>query len=90
MYSDVQKLLQKHLPQKLPLQRRKLLPPKKLRLLAGDLFKGAPSRGLSWKRLLAKDSPLFSKILVALHWYLPGAIYDLLDLTNNSISKAVI
>ena len=36
MDSDVQKLLQKHLPQKLPLQRRKLLPPKKLRLLAGD------------------------------------------------------
>ena len=71
MNSDVQKLLQKHRPQKLPLQRRKLLPPKKLRLLAGDF-------------------PLFLKILVALPWYLPGAIYDLLDLTNNSISKAVI
>ena len=81
MDSDVQKLLQKHRPQKLPLQRRKLLPPKKLRFLAGDL---------SLKRLLARDSPLFLKILVALPWYLPGAIYDLLDLTNNSISKAVI
>ena len=41
MNSDVQKLLQKHRPQKLPLQRRKLLPPKKLRLLAGD----SPLRG---------------------------------------------
>ena len=41
MDSDVQKLLQKHLPQKLPLQLRKLLPPKKLRLLAGD----SPLRG---------------------------------------------
>ena len=39
MNSDVQKLLQKHPPQKLPLQRRKLLPPKKLRLLAGDLLR---------------------------------------------------
>ena len=71
MESDVQKLLQKHPPQKLLLQLRKLLPPKKL-------------------GLLARDSPLFLKILVALPWYLPGAIYDLLDLTNNSISKAVI
>merc|ERR1712107_940095 len=43
----LQKLLQKHRPQKLPLQRRKLLLPKKLRLLAGD----SPLRG-SWQKTL--------------------------------------
>jgi len=51
---------------------------------------GLLAEDLSLKRLLATDSPLFLKILVALPWYLPGVIYDLLDLTNNSISKAVI